>query len=83
MQKYTAIIESQRVLEDCENVPYLLLFLNVDCVVYTYITYSTEHLHHTKQYAVSKLSQGNEINLVGECLTISPTHHVFIGRISD
>lgn len=79
MKKYKATIESRRFLHDCEGVPYLKLFLDIydsgetsTLRFFSFITYC---------YAPDKLKVGFELTIVGECLTISPTHHVFIGRL--
>lgn len=77
MQKYKATIQSRRKLYDCEGVPYLKLILDIEdstgLQAFSFITYS---------FVIDDLKVGTELMLVGECLTISPTRHVFIGRFS-
>lgn len=79
MKKYTATVESRRFLHDCEGVPYLKLFLDIEGHTSTVLQQFSFVMY---SYNPNKLKVGTELTIVGECLTISSTHHVFIGRLA-
>jgi len=65
MQKYKANITSRRKLHDCEGVPYLKLFLDIEdsgittgLRDFSFITYS---------FVIDNLKVGTELTVIGEC----------------
>lgn len=78
MKKYTATIGSRRFLDDCEGVPYLKLFLDIEGITsnvlqqFSFVTYF---------YDPNKLTVGLKISIIGECFIISPTRRIFVGRL--